>query len=432
MERLAGLKHLNCKIGFYKGSLKRQKMRKIIKVSIILVILATLILGARFIFFNTKESSVGVFVSAAVEQDTLLTSISATGSLEPVDRVEIGTQVSGDLSRIYVDFNSKVKKGQVLAELDKSKWITNLRQAELAYKAAENDFQYKKIIFERTQKLAESKSVSTVELETAEYNMNAARFSMERSKSDVEQAKLNLSYCVIKSPIDGVVLERSVDVGQTVAASMSAPVLFILARDLSQMRVMASVDEADIGSILQGQRVEFTVDAFPKDRFFGKVEELRLNPTVTSNVVTYTVVISAENPEFKLLPGMTATCTIVTKEEPNAVVIPMQALHFKPAEGSYKRMPRGQGEKSVSGKGKKSLDRSHDAARVWVSVNGQPEPRRIKTGINDGVRIQVLEGLSVGDSVIVNQQMQTVKEEVKKEGDTATSPFMPKRPGRRR
>lgn len=406
-------------------------MRKFIKVSIILVILATLILGARFIFFNTKESSVGVFVSAAVEQDTLLTSISATGSLEPVDRVEIGTQVSGDLSRIYVDFNSKVKKGQVLAELDKSKWITNLRQSELAYKAAENDFQYKKIIFERTQKLAESKSVSAVELETAEYNMNAARFSMERSKSDVEQAKLNLSYCVIKSPIDGVVLERSVDVGQTVAASMSAPVLFILARDLSQMRVMASVDEADIGSILQGQRVEFTVDAFPKDRFFGKVEELRLNPTVTSNVVTYTVVISAENPEFKLLPGMTATCTIVTKEEPNAVVIPMQALHFKPAEGSYKRMPRGQGEKSVSGKGKKSLDRSHDAARVWVSVNGQPEPRRIKTGINDGVRIQVLEGLSVGDSVIVNQQMQTVKEEVKKEGDTATSPFMPKRPGRR-
>jgi HlyD family secretion protein len=202
-------------------------MRKLIKVSIILVILATLILGARFIFFNTKESSVGVFVSAAVEQDTLLTSISATGSLEPVDRVEIGTQVSGDLSRIYVDFNSKVKKGQVLAELDKSKWITNLRQAELAYKSAENDFQYKKIIFERTQKLAESKSVSTVELETAEYNMNAARFSMERSKSDVQQAKLNLSYCVIKSPIDGVVLERSVDVGQTVAASMSAPVLFI-------------------------------------------------------------------------------------------------------------------------------------------------------------------------------------------------------------
>lgn len=408
-------------------------MRKLIKVSIILVILATLILGARFIFFNTKESSVGVFVSAAVEQDTLLTSISATGSLEPVDRVEIGTQVSGDLSRIYVDFNSKVKKGQVLAELDKSKWITNLRQAELAYKSAENDFQYKKIIFERTQKLAESKSVSTVELETAEYNMNAARFSMERSKSDVEQAKLNLSYCVIKSPIDGVVLERSVDVGQTVAASMSAPVLFILARDLSQMRVMASVDEADIGSILQGQRVEFTVDAFPKDRFFGKVEELRLNPTVTSNVVTYTVVISAENPEFKLLPGMTATCTIVTKEEPNAIVIPLQALQFKPAEGSYEKgMPRGQGQRSISGKGKKDFGRSRDGARVWVSVGGNPEPRRIKTGINDGVRIQVLEGLSVGDSVIVNQQMQTVKEEVKKEGDTATSPFMPKRPGRRR
>lgn len=390
---------------------------------LILVIFASLILGARFVFFNTKESSVGVFVSAIVEQDTLITSISATGSLEPVDRVEIGTQVSGDLSQIYVDFNSKVKKGQVLAELDKSKWLTNLHQAQLAYKSAENDYQYKKIIFERTQKLAESKSVSAVELETTDYNLNVARFSMERSKSDVQQAKLNLSYCVIKSPIDGVVLERSIDVGQTVAASMSAPVLFILARDLSQMRVMASVDEADIGSILQGQRVEFTVDAFPNDRFFGKVEELRLNPTVTSNVVTYTVVISAENPEFKLLPGMTATCTIITKEEPDAMVIPLRALQFTPAEVTY--------EKTLPRKGKKRSGRSHGGARVWVSVDERPEPRRIKTGINDGVRVQVLEGLSVGDSVIVNQQIQAVKKKVKKEDKSASSPFMPKRPNRR-
>src|SRR5690554_4160022 len=413
--------------------LQKKTMKALIKISILSLFIAALAFAAWYFFFKPQNLENNVFIYEIVQEEALFTSVSATGSLEPVDRVEIGTQVSGDIAKINVDFNQPVKKGQVLAELDKSKWITNLQQAKLSYEAAQNDFEYKKRILERAQKLSENKSISTSELETIEYNYQVSKIALARSKSEVEQASLNLSNCIIKSPIDGVVLERSVDVGQTVAASMSAPVLFILARDLSQMRVMASVDEADIGSILQGQRVEFTVDAFPKDRFFGKVEELRLNPTVTSNVVTYTVVISAENPEFKLLPGMTATCTIVTKEEPNAIVIPLQALQFKPAEGSYEKgMPRGQGQRSISGKGKRDFGRSRDGARVWVSVGGNPEPRRIKTGINDGVRIQVLEGLSVGDSVIVNQQMQTVKEEVKKEGDTATSPFMPKRPGRRR
>lgn len=413
-------------------------MKKIAKIILILAILALLILGVRFLFFTSKQTSaVGVFVSAAVEQDTLLTSISATGSLEPVDRVEIGTQVSGDLSRIYVDFNSKVKKGQVLAELDKSKLLTSLNQAELSYKSAENDYQHKKVIYERTKKLAETKSVSAVELETAEYDLNVARFSMERSESEVKQAKLNLSYCIIKSPIDGVVLERSVDVGQTVAASMSAPTLFILAKDLSQMRVLASVDEADIGSIVNGQRVDFTVDAFPNDHFKGKVEELRLNPTVTSNVVTYTVVISAENPDLKLLPGMTATCTIVTKEEPDAIIIPLRALQFTPPEGSFERKPpieKKSFEKKAFEKeeGRPSGRHLREGTRIWVNVDGHPMPRRIKTGINDGVHVQVLEGLSVGDSVIVNQQTQAVVKKNEKEDESASSPFMPKPPKRKR
>lgn len=398
-------------------------MKKIVKILLALMVFAVLAAGIRFFFFKAEDPSAGALVSVAAVQDTILTSVSATGTLEPVDRVEIGTQVSGDLSKIYVDFNDKVKKGQLLAELNKSKWQTSLYQAELALQSAENDYKYKQTVFERTRKLSETKSVSAVELESAEYSFNSARLLVERSKSEVKQAKLNLSYCVIRSPIDGIVLERTVDVGQTVAASMSAPTLFILAKDLSQMRVMASVDEADIGSILKGQRVEFTVDAFPKDRFKGQVEDVRLNPTVSSNVVTYTVVISAENPELKLLPGMTATCTIVTQEVPDATLIPLKALQFTPAGALETKSANV--EKRSKRRGKRG---GEGGERIWVSVNEKATPKRIKTGINDGVRVQVLEGLSVGDSVIVSQEARTAK----KASSEASSPFMPKRPSRAR
>ena len=399
-------------------------MKKVVKSLFVLIILVVLATSIRFFFFRTEDSFAGTLINVAAIQDTISISVSATGTLQPVDRVEIGTQVSGDLSKIYVDFNDKVKKGQLLAELNKSKWQTSLYQAELALQSAENDYKYKEVLFKRTRQLAETKSVSAVELETAEYNFNSAKLLVERSKSEVKQAKLNLSYCVIRSPIDGVVLERTVDVGQTVAASMSAPTLFILAKDLSQMRVMASVDEADIGSILKEQRVEFTVDAFPKNNFNGKVEEVRLNPTVSSNVVTYTVVISAENPELKLLPGMTATCTIITQEIPNATLIPLKALQFTP-----KRTTEDKNANVERGSKRRGKRGGQGGERVWVSVNEKAEPRRIKTGINDGVRVQVIEGLSVGDSVIVSQEVLITKKAISGE---ASSPFMPKRPGRRR
>ena len=437
-------------------------MKKLLKILILLVILGAIAYGVKMFFFSEKASAAaGPLVSTKVVQTTISTSISATGTLEPVDQVEVGTQVSGDIAKINVDFNSKVKKGQIIAELDKSKLKATLTQAEIAFRSAETDYKYKESTYNRVKKLSESHSASAVELETAEYNMNSAKLSVERSQNEVNQARLNLSYATIKSPIDGVVLKRAVEVGQTVAASMSTPTLFVIAKDLSQMKVMAAVDEADIGQVKQGQRVTFTVDAFQNETFNGSVQEVRLNPTTTSNVVTYTVVITAENPEQKLLPGMTATCTIVTQEITDAIAIPVKALKFTPADGTPMaeppkgmRPPHGESGDSTSGdfpKGNfpkgdfkkgdfpppgsfpKSFKKRPDGKKpsgnlVWVSIDGNAAPRPVKTGISDGVNIQILKGLSVGDSVVVSQETVTAT----KEKSSASSPFMPTPPGKKK
>ena len=428
-------------------------MKKLLKIIIVIAVLAGVALGIKSYFFNDEAANqAGALISTKVVTDTIKTTISATGTLEPVDQVEVGTQVSGDIAKINADFNSKVKKGQVIAELDKSKLQSTLKQALISYKSAENDLKFKQSTYDRVKKLAESKSASAVELEQAEYNLNAAKLSVEQRQNEVAQARLNLSYATIKSPIDGVVLKRAVDVGQTVAASMSTPTLFIIAKDLVQMKVMAAVDEADIGQVKAGQRVTFTVDAFQNDIFNGTVQEVRLNPTTTSNVVTYTVVITAENPEQKLLPGMTATCTIVTQEITDAVTIPVKALKFKPAEGTPmmdpKDMPRperpktaeagdnfpppppGMGPGSAPGTGakKKSKKRKLEGDHVWININGKAAPRRVKIGLSDGVNVQILKGLSVGDSVVTSQETATAKA---RKSDAA-SPFMPQRPGKKK
>ncbi len=417
-------------------------MKKLLKILVVLLVLAAIAVGVKFFFFrNSAASEVGVPVSAPVTKLTLSTVISATGTLEPVDQVEVGTQVSGDIAEIFVDFNSKVKKGQVIAELDKSKLQSTLNQAEIALHSAEIDYQYKANTYQRILALSQSNSASAVDLEQAEYNMNAAKYALERSQNDVAQAKLNLSYATIKSPIDGVVLKRAVDVGQTVAASMSTPTLFVIAKDLKQMKVMADVDEADIGSVKKGQKVTFTVDAFQNETFTGKVQEVRLSPTTTSNVVTYTVVINAKNPKLKLLPGMTATCTIVTKEVKNALTIPVKALKFNPAGGTAFAKPEGlppppdaaAGEfPGASQKGaKKGTNRptKPDGDKVWINLNGKLVPHPVTTGLNDGVNVQILAGLELGDSVVVGQEVQSRTEADKTSGG---SPFMPSPPGKKK
>ena len=442
-------------------------MKKLLKFIILLAVIAGIALGVKTFFFDVKaDTAAGPLVSTKVVQTTISTTISATGTLEPVDQVEVGTQVSGDIAKINVDFNSKVKKGQIIAELDKSKLKATLTQAEIAFRSAETDYKYKESTYNRVKKLSESNSASAVELETAEYNMNSAKLSVERSQNEVNQARLNLSYATIKSPIDGVVLKRAVEVGQTVAASMSTPTLFVIAKDLSQMKVMAAVDEADIGQVKQGQRVTFTVDAFQNETFNGSVQEVRLNPTTTSNVVTYTVVITAENPEQKLLPGMTATCTIVTQEITDAIAIPVKALKFTPADGTPMaeppkgmRPPHGESGDSTFAKGDfpkgdfkkgdfpappagmgpppgsfpKSFKKRSDGKKpsgnlVWVNIDGKAAPRPVKTGVSDGVNIQILKGLSVGDSVVVSQETVTAT----KEKSAASSPFMPTPPGKKK
>jgi HlyD family secretion protein len=447
-------------------------LKKLLKLVVVLAILAGIAYGVKFFFFTEKASeAAGPLVSAKVTQTTISTTISATGTLEPVDQVEVGTQVSGDIAKIYVDFNSKVKKGQVIAELDKSKLKATLTQAEIAYRSAENDYKYKESTYNRVKKLSESNAASAVELETAEYNMNSAKLAAERSKNEVSQARLNLSYATIKSPIDGVVLKRAVEVGQTVAASMSTPTLFVIAKDLSQMKVMAAVDEADIGQVKQDQRVTFTVDAFQGETFNGSVQEVRLNPTTTSNVVTYTVVITAENPDQKLLPGMTATCTIVTQEVKDAIAIPVKALKFTPADGTPMADPKdmpfpprpegGDFPKGEFGKGdfpppppggfgppgggaggpgkfgppgktfkKRAGAKKPAGDHVWVSIDGKAAPRRVKTGISDGVNIQILKGLSVGDSVVVSQE--SLNAGTTSEKTKASNPFMPGPPGKKK
>lgn len=444
-------------------------MKKLLKFVIFAAIVAAAVFGIKtYLAKSDAQAEPGALVSVKVTNEAISTTISATGSLEPVDKVEVGTQVSGDIAKIFVDFNSKVKKGQVIAELDKSKLKATLTQTEIAYKSAENDYKFKQSTFERTRKLAEKGSASAVDLESAEYNMNSAKLSMERSRNEVAQAKLNLSYATIKSPINGVVLQRAVDVGQTVAASMSTPTLFVIAKDLSQMKVMAAVDEADIGQVKAGQRVEFTVDAFQDDKFAGKVQEVRLNPTTTSNVVTYTVVITADNPDQKLLPGMTATCTIVTQEIPDAIAIPVKALKFKPAEGTpmadpkdmphppHGKFPGAHGDKGekmpppppgmeaggphgppggpggfpgFGGPNGKKKRPNFKGDMVWIDIGGKCTPRRVKTGISDGVNVQILKGLSVGDSVVVGQETVETK---KLEKSGAQSPFMPGPPGKRK
>lgn len=379
---------------------------KIIKIIVIvLAVIIALYVTKLFLFSKNANADLGKFISERVELTDISITISATGTLDPVEQVEVGTQVSGDISKIYVDFNSLVKKGQVIAELDKSKLKATLAQAEIAYKSAQTDFKYKESIYNRQRKLANTNSASVVELETAEYNMNSAALAVESRKNEVEEAKLNLSYATIKSPISGVVLKRAVDVGQTVAASMSTPTLFVIAKDLSQMKVMANVDEADIGQVKPGQAVEFYVDAFDNETFYGTVQEVRLNPTTTSNVVTYTVVITANNPEQKLLPGMTATCTIITRQIKDAIAIPVKALKFMPQKKSYdidKKMQN----KNISHNALQKIDKK-ESAHVWVNFMDNATFCPVKIGISDGVNVQIVDGLKAGDSVIVAQEFLT-------------------------
>jgi len=403
-------------------------------VKIFPVLLVLGIAGGGFYFYSQSNSKKGMSLETVNPSvGDIIQTITATGRLQPIDQVDVGTEVSGTVSKIFTDFNKQVKKGQVLLEIDPLKAKVRVEQTKAAYRSAANEMTYQNRNYERTKELFQKNSVAATELETAEYRYKNAQNSLVNARSNLEQAELDLANCTIKSPIDGIVLSRAVEEGQTVAASLSAPTLFTLARDLTQMEVKADVDEADVGQVKTEQRVEFSVDAFPGDKFTGIVREVRLSPNISSNVVTYTVIINAENPNQKLLPGMTANCEIIVQEAMQVLTIPLRALQFKPNEstpgytppseegpGSAKQRPQGGGQGGGGGQ-RKQRQANENKGRVWVlGNNGLLNQRNISLGISDGSKVHVTEGLDKNISVVVGQSSAAEKSDSK-----TANPFMP-------
>ncbi|MFT3703908.1 MAG: efflux RND transporter periplasmic adaptor subunit [Agriterribacter sp.] len=413
------------------------------KTWIILIVVAVLAAAGIWAWKFRNEGKIVQLQTEHPHVGTLSTSVTATGTIQPVDTVAVGTQVSGTIKSVYADFNSTVKKGQLLAQLDKSLLDAQVQQITANLQQAKANAVYQKSNFDRQSQLFNVGAISRADYETALYQYNAGNDNVNALLAQLSSAKKNLSFADIYSPIDGTVLSRSISEGQTVAASFSTPTLFSIAKDLTKMQVQASVDEADIGNVIKGQRVTFTVDAFPNDVFNGKVLDIRLKPSTSSNVVNYTTIIDAPNGDMKLKPGMTANITIFTKEVPDVLIVSAKALQFEPdsvlgkiykIEGgippSHKTHQRNQHikeEKPNNAPGKQPDSSTvQTKAMVWVKKDSSIIAKPITTGMNDETEVQVVSGLSEGDEIITGYQ-EISKEQMKK-SPNAASPFMPRRP----
>ena len=369
-----------------------------------------------------------VLETARIERGHMENSVTATGTVEPITQVEVGTQVSGIIDKIFVDYNSRVTANQVIAELDKTVLEQELNSALSDLNSTQNEFEYQEKNFKRTKSLYEKNMISQSSYDEAVYNYNRSKNSYDKAKASYKKAQTNLGYATIYSPIDGVVVSRSVDVGQTVAASFSTPTLFTIANNLVDMQVIADVDEADIGQVAEGMAVQFTVDAFPDDIFRGEVISVRIEPITTNNVVTYEVVINAPNPQEKLKPGMTANVSIYAMRKNGVLLLPLKATRFMPPAEFMADKP-----KPAMDKPRHERPEGGDSLKtVWVkNAAGAPEMRQVKTGASDGIYYEILDGLQAGDEVFTG-----VKSGGKEMPDMAAkggeSPFMPKRPGSER
>ncbi|MDR2805677.1 MAG: efflux RND transporter periplasmic adaptor subunit [Dysgonamonadaceae bacterium] len=374
-----------------------------------------------FVFFLKKPGNKEIqFHTVQVQEETIEITVTATGYLQPVDKVEVGTQVSGVIEKIFVDYNSQVKKGQLMAEIDKSTLVEQVTQAKASLTSAESDLKYAQQSYDRSKQLYDVKAATEVAFEEAINRLTQAETALAKAKANLHQAHVNLSYAEIYSPIDGVVLDRSVEQGQTVAASFNTPTLFTIANDLKKMQVEANVDEADIGRVRLGQKVSFTVDAYTDNTFEGVVNQIRLQPTVTNNVVTYTVIVEAPNPEEKLFPGMTANITIITDTE-TGLTVPSEALHFTPGQEVFVHLKM---KPEIPDASQQIPDFSPKA--VWLKTPEGIVRRDIKTGLSDGVNTIVEEGLKAGDTVI--RSVSVGKQEINE--TPASNPLMPKPPRR--
>ena len=406
------------------------KKIKISKVWILVAIVVVLAVVAFLLSGNKKKEQVQ-FNTAEVAPANIVNTVSATGTIEPVTSVTVGTQVSGIVSKLYVDYNSVVKKGQVIAELDKSNLTSelnsakaSLEQSKASLASAESSLSYQTANFRRNKALYQKGLISGNDYESARLSyqtalasVSSARDQVASAQEQVKKAQTNLSYATITSPIDGIVLSKSVEEGQTVAASFSTPTLFTIAKDLTNMQVVADVDEADIGNVKVGERVTFTVDAYPDNTFSGTVKQVRQEATTTNNVVTYSVVITAPNADLKLKPGLTATVTIYTQENKGVLSVPSKALRFTP-------------EKETVG-GMKIKDIANAKNKVWTIEGNTVVAHRVNIGMTDGSHTQILSGIRRGAKVITGISSATSDDD----GDDNTasssesSPFAPKGPG---
>ena len=354
-----------------------------------------------------KKETKLAFNTTKVEVGTIQTTITATGTIEPVTSVTVGTQVSGIVSKLYVDYNSVVKKGQVIAELDKTNLTSELKTTQANLASAQSSLDYELNNYNRYKTLYEKGLVSADEYETARLSYLRAKEQVTTARESVQKAQTNLGYATITSPIDGVVLSKSVEEGQTVAASFNTPELFTIAQDLTNMRVIADIDEADIGGVKEGQRVSFTVDAFPDDLFEGMVTQVRQQATTSSNVVTYEVVISARNDDMKLKPGLTANVTIYTLEKSNVLLVSAKALQFMPNEALLQ-----EGQK---------IEDVEAPRKLWTLEGNTFKAHAVETGTTNGVVTEIVSGISEGTEVLTDIQVEGAEEETQ-----GRNPFMPK------
>lgn len=353
--------------------------------------------------------------TAVVAEGDISNSVTATGTIEPVTSVDVGTQVSGIVANIYADYNSVVKKGQVIAELDKTNLISQVNTAKAALNNAQSQLVYQKANYARYKTLYDKGLVSADEHETALLAYRQAQDEVKQRRESLQQAQTNLGYATITSPVDGVVLSREVEEGQTVAASFETPTLFTIAQDLTNMRVIADVDEADIGEVKEGERVTFTVDAYPDDTFNGTVTQVRQEGNTEDNVVTYEVVISAPNKDLKLKPGLTASVTIYTLDKRGVTCVPNKALRFTPTQ-------------ELTG-GEVRINDSKGENKVWTFDNGVFTAHAVTVGISDGMNTELLGGIAKGARIVTG--MKPSADGRPNDADTAeeSNPFAPKGPG---
>ena len=389
-------------------------MKKISKVWIAVMVIVVVAV-AFWLLSGKKDKATLQFDTTKVEAANITKSVTATGTIEPVTSVTVGTQVSGIVSKLFVDYNSVVKKGQVIAELDKTNLISELNTAKANLASAESTLKYEQVNFNRYKTLYKKGLVSADDYDNALLNYNKAKESVASSKEMVAKAQTNLGYATITSPIDGVVLSKSVEEGQTVAASFNTPELFKIAKDLTNMQVVADVDEADIGDVKTGERVSFTVDAYPDDTFAGTVTQVRQEATTTNNVVTYQVVISAHNADLKLKPGLTANVTIYTMEKTGVTSVLSKALRFTPTKETVN------GAKIIDCKGKN---------KVWTKEGNVFRAHAVTLGITDGTHTEILSGVTKGTVVVtdVKAQMPATDDQTADGGES--SPFAPGPPGK--